>query len=83
MDAAPLNTSIIILCSEVGFTFGNEIVQMLSKICDVKSSMKVQNEWSWEEIGTRIFSNESKEVPCACCVSSVKNLSSKVLIKLF
>ena len=31
MDAAPLNTSIIILCSEVGFTFGNEIVQMLSK----------------------------------------------------
>ena len=36
MDAAPLNTSIIILCSEVGFTFGNEIVQMLSKICDVK-----------------------------------------------
>ena len=36
MDAAPLNTSIIILCSEVGFTFGNEIVQMLSEICDVK-----------------------------------------------
>ena len=35
MDAAPLNTSIIILCSQVGFTFGNEIVQMLSKICDV------------------------------------------------
>ena len=27
MDAAPLNTSIIILCSEVGFTFGNDIVQ--------------------------------------------------------
>ena len=36
MDATPFNTSIIILCSEVGFTFGNEIVQMLSKICDVK-----------------------------------------------
>ena len=29
------NTSIIILWSEVGFTFGNEIVQMLLKICDV------------------------------------------------
>ena len=36
MDATPLNTSIIILCSEVGCTFRNEIVQMLSKICDVK-----------------------------------------------
>ena len=40
MDAAPLNTSIIILCSEVGYTFGNGIVQMLSKICDVKKGYK-------------------------------------------
>ena len=32
MDAAPLDTSIFILCSEVGFTFGNEIVQMLLQI---------------------------------------------------
>ena len=42
MNAAPLNTSIIILCSQVGCTFGNEIVQMLSKICEVK----IKNEWS-------------------------------------
>ena len=32
MDTDPLNTSILILCSEVGFTFGNEIMQMLSHI---------------------------------------------------
>ena len=43
--------------------------------------MKIQNEWSWEEMGTRIFLNESNEVTCACCLSSMKNPLFKSLDK--
>ena len=75
MDAAPLNTSIIILCSEVGFTFGNEIVQMLSKICDVK---RLNENSKWVVVGRNWNKNFLERIKrssmCELCIQREKPL---------
>ena len=43
MDATPLNTSIIILCSVAGCTFGSENCAIFSNVENVK--------FTWEEMG--------------------------------
>ena len=61
MDATPLNTSIIILCSVAGCTFGSENCAIFSNV--EMSSLRGRKNgwlgWNWN----RMFSNNQQKIP--------------------